>query len=191
MAATISNLALNILQNYDGNADMLQPFTDQLTYIDSIKDTHEQILVRLIKTKLFGNARAWATDANTIVGIRNAITDHVSPPRADYYEKRLDSLYQTYMRPTEYSEKLEELATKLTAAYINDGIPINVAQQYTTKAVKKNLINNTKNETVQILLQTDSSVATRELLTNFIALSQETLNKRIMLTGSNRRLLVV
>lgn len=83
MAAAISSLALNILQNYDGNAEMLQPFMDQLTYIDSIKETHEQIIVRLINTKLSGNARSWANDVNTIIGIRDAIRDRVSPPSAE------------------------------------------------------------------------------------------------------------
>lgn len=169
MAAAIGNLTLSVLQPYDGNPDGLSAFIDQMNYVDAIKETHEAILIPLIKTRLSGEARTLITNEGTIADIRDTIRQNVSAPNAEFFEKRMSALYQNNKPATIYADDLEKLSNKLTRAYANDGMTLNKAQEYTIKEVKRNLVKNTNNKTVQLLLQTDAGTSTRDLLTNFIA----------------------
>ena len=50
-------LATSLIPEFDGRQENLQSFLDSLNLLDTLKGTHEQTAISLIKTKLKGNAR--------------------------------------------------------------------------------------------------------------------------------------
>lgn len=59
-------LASKLLPDFDGTPENLQSFLDALSLVDSIKDSHNEVAINLIKTKLKGSARNLISQETTL-----------------------------------------------------------------------------------------------------------------------------
>lgn len=107
-------LASSLIPEFDGKAADLQGFIDALNLVDSLKGSHEEIAVSLIKTKLKGYARSLISNERSVPAIINTL----------------------YKIQIQYTREVHKLTKSLERAYINDGLTPELARKYSETLAK-------------------------------------------------------
>jgi len=103
----------------------------------SLKESHEALAVKLIKTKIKGHARNLIDNENSISEIIEKLKNKVKGESVDVISAKLLNLQQRHKTANRYIQEVESLTKALEGGYINDGLSSEPATQYSkTHAVK-------------------------------------------------------
>lgn len=165
-----------IVPVFDGNVNELQSFLDALTLIDRIKETHEGIAIEVIKTKLKGQARNLITNENRIQDIKSKLVSSIQGESSELLCSKLMNIRQQSKSATTYAEEIQEIAKKLSSAYIREGYPHSIAEKLTKQNAAKAISRNATNEEVKLIIKAGNFTSLNEVVSRFIEASTEASN---------------
>lgn len=158
-----------MVPEYDGKPFELQGFIDALTLVKSQMGNHEQMAIVLIKTKLKGNTRNLITNAeNTIDLLILKLKSSIKGDSTTTISAKLAAAKQGSKPMPAYAQEINSLTNSLKNAYINDGIPEDVATKYSTDIAKTALVNNLTNPELRIVIRASGFVKNIEDLTEIL-----------------------
>lgn len=152
-AADVLNQAAKVLFPFNGDPGCLQSFVDALTLVDSMKDTHENVAINVIKTFLRGSARAAITNENTIEDIIQKLTSSIKIETVAEATNKLNAADPRNRNAEEYAKAVEELSSKLKMAYISEKVPVDVAERMAADAAIRSILSKSTNREVNTVLQ--------------------------------------
>ena len=99
-------LATSLIPEFDGRQENLQSFLDSLNLLDTLKGTHEQTAISLIKTKLKGNARNFISNEQTIAAIITTLSSVVKGESVEVISAKLLNLQQKNKTANQYTQEV-------------------------------------------------------------------------------------
>jgi len=167
------NLASKIVPaEFDGSEDKLTSFLDALTLLKANVETHEGNAVAYVKTRLTGKARSIVGESTTLEEINLKLKNGIKSESSQSVTSKLLNLKQRY-NDTKYVTEIESLTHKLKQAYISEGVPENVAENYTTNTTVKALSANATSEKVKIIMEAGNFHTVQEAVQKFVNVSAE------------------
>ena len=160
--------ASRFIFDFDGKSVNLQSFIDGLTTVDLIKGDHEDLAVSLIKTKLKDSARQLITNETTIEQIIKTLKTTIRGEPVEVLTAKLMSIQQKDKTANVYTKEVEDLAKAIKSAYISDGVPLNVAEKYTTKAAVTAMVNNCNMSEVKLIMKSGNFTSLNEAVQKFV-----------------------
>lgn len=152
--ANIRKTAQQLLFNYDGNVNQLQSFLDGLEVLnDEVTAAQQAYAVRLIKTKLNGEARLAITNEATIGQIIAALRGSVKPDPKTLAEAKVLNLRQANKPAQDYVKELTELTKNLRLSYMAEGLTPDTAKKFAESSAIKSLATNCSNRKIAETLQ--------------------------------------
>ena len=131
----------------------LQRFIDGLETIDMLKGEHEALAVSLIKSKLKDSAIQLITTESSISTIINTLKNSIKGESVGNLTAKLNNIQQKSKTANQYTQEVEKLAKAIQLAYIADGVPNNIASQYTTKIAVDAMVKNCSLPEVKIIMK--------------------------------------
>ena len=170
--------ASRFIFDFDGKSVNLQSFIDGLTTVDLIKGDHEDLAVSLIKTKLKDSARQLITNETTIEQIIKTLKTTIRGEPVEVLTAKLMSIQQKDKTANVYTKEVEDLAKAIKSAYISDGVPLNVAEKYTTKAAVTAMVNNCNMSEVKLIMKSGNFTSLNEAVQKFVERCTDSHGKR-------------
>lgn len=146
-------LATKILPEFDGKFKNLQKFLDALNLLESLKETHENLAVQIIQTKISGTARISINDLTSIAAIADKLKTVIKGDSTDILVSKLMTAHQGSKPNSVYAQEIDELSKMLSNAYISDGLPPQIANKYAVQATVKALAKNLNNDRTRIIIE--------------------------------------
>lgn len=162
-----------IVPVFDGKVTELQSFLDALTLIDRIKDTHEEVAIEVIKTKLKGQARNLITNESTIQSIKTQLQTSIKGESSELLCSKLLNIKQGTKSATAYADEIQEIAKKLNGAYITEGYPQEIAVKLVRQNAAKAISRNASNDEVKLIIKTGNFSSLNEVICKFVESSTE------------------
>lgn len=184
--AEFLNLAAKLLPDYDSSPENLNKFLNAINLVDSIKDTHEEIAVSLIKTKISGKTQNIVSQLTSISEIKEAIKKNVTQESASTVSAKLMAIKQNGRDTNAFVKEIENLTQQLENAYIVDGLPTNTAQKYATGVAVKSLANNARSAETKIVMKAGNFTSVSEAITKFVDASAEASTSQINYVQQNK-----
>lgn len=172
--ADFFNLASKILSTeFDGSPDRLLSFIDALSLLQLNSTGNEDNAVAYVKTRLVGKARDLITDQNSLPDIISKLRTGIKTEDSQYVEAQLYSIKQNGRELTKFAAEMDSLSSRLKRAYINEGIPAEVAEKFTTKNVVKALIKNSNSDRVKIIMEASVFPSGNDAIAKFVNVNSE------------------
>lgn len=165
--------AAKLLPDFDGTYVHLQRFIDAINLVNLIKNTHEEVAVNLIKSKLTGTARNLITTESTIAEIVAKLKSSIKSEDTQAVTAKLVNARQNNKPTNEYVQEIETLTKQLEMAYISDGLSSEIARKYSTQTAIKSLAKNAKSDKAKLLLQAGTFNQLSDVVAKFVELSNE------------------
>lgn len=146
------NLATRILTQFDGKPENLQRFIDELNTIDMLIGNHQNLAILIIKTKLIGHSRQFITNEISVADIVNTLRQKVKFESSESLSFKLETVKRNEKTITKYAKEIRELTNALANAYVMEGVPVQLAEKYSTSAAVKSIISNSNNEETRIIM---------------------------------------
>lgn len=162
------NTASKLIPDFDGKTENLQSFLDSLNLVDSIQETHEQVAVELVKTKLKGTARNLISNESSLQQIIAKLKTSVKGESVEVLAAKLMNVKQNNKSANIYAKEIEDLAKSLTNAYISDGLTIELAEKYSTQTAVRAITKNATNEKVKIVMESGQFTNMNEAVAKFV-----------------------
>jgi len=165
------NLAHKIVPNsFDGSHEKLQGFLDALFLLKSVAGDNENA-VAFVKTRLQDKARDIITYESSLDQVINTLKNNIKGDDSRFVVAKLQNLKQNSKSPTAFVTEIEALAIKLKRAYIQEGVPPQVAEKYSTDAVVKAFVTNANSERQRIVMEAGCFNSVQEAVTKFVNIS--------------------
>lgn len=169
------NFASKIFPNeFDGSPSKLQSVIDSLNLLRVNCENHENNAVAYVKTRLVGKARDLIDDNDNLDTIINKLRTRIKTESSHMVTAKIFSLKQQHKDSTRYATEIEVLTETLKRAYINEGVPIAVAESYTTNTIVKALRTNSNSEKVKLIMEAGNFTNCEEAISKFITISGDT-----------------
>lgn len=162
-------LITKIIPEFDGKFTNLQSFFDALDLVESIKETHENIAVNVIKTKLKGSARNLISNESTIVSIKTTLKQVVKGESTEVLTAKIMNVRQGNKSANLFVSEVEELTKALSNAYISDGLPLQLAEKYSTQVAVKSMTKNASNDRVRLIMESGNFVTMNDAVSKFVS----------------------
>lgn len=188
--AQFLGLASKLLPDFDGKPENLQSFLDAISLVDSIKETHNDVAVNLVKTKLKGNARNLINSESTLIEIVAKLKTSVKGDSVKVLTAKLMNVKQSGKNANAYAKEIEDLTKALESAYISDGLPNEVATKYSTQHAVTAISKNAQNERVKLIIESGQFSDMNELISKFISSCTESYGQpnSVLFYGTGNRL---
>lgn len=182
------NFASKIIPDFDGKPENLQRFVDAIDLATSQVETHENILINLIKTKLVGTARNAISNETSVAAIIVSLKSKIKSESTDVITAKIMNVKQTNKSANQFSREIEDLTKSLENAFIKDGVSPNLAEKYSTQAAVKAFSTNSSNEKVKLVMQSGQFSSMNEAVSKFVNSSTEfSRDNNVFFYNSNRR----
>lgn len=162
------NTASRLICDFDGKPENLRTFLDSLHLIDSLKETHEQVAVSLIKTKIKGTARNLITTESTITDIISKLTSSVKGESVEVLSAKIMNIKQNNKTANIYCSEIESLTKLLENAYISDGLSCDLANKYSTQVAVKALTKNCTIDKVKLIMEAGQFNSMNDAISKFV-----------------------
>lgn len=162
-------LATRVIPDFNGSSENLQSFLDALDLIDSVKETHKQIAVRVIKTKLKGTARNLISSEGTIKDIIITLRKSVKGESTEVITAKILNIRQGNKTANSFVSEIEELTKALSNAYISDGLPVELAQKYSTQVAVKTMSKNASSDRVRLIMESGNFSTMNDAVSKFVS----------------------
>lgn len=162
------NTASRLICDFDGKPENLRSFLDSIQLIDSLKDTHEQVAVSLIKTKLKGTARNLINNESTISEIIDKLKISVKGESVEVLTAKIMNIKQNNKPANIYSGEIESLVKSLENAYISDGLSCDLATKYSTQVAVKAMTKNCTIDKVRLIMEAGQFNSMNDAISKFV-----------------------
>lgn len=190
MAQTVVDFlstASRLICDFDGKPENLRTFLDSLQLVDSLKGTHEQVAVSLIKTKLKGTARNLINNESSIDKIINKLTSSVRGESVEVISAKIMSIKQNNKTANVYCSEIESLAKSLESAYISDGLSCDLANKYSTQVAVKALTKNCNIDKVKLIMEAAQFNSMNDAVAKFVNSCTEATGQQNAILYYNRK----
>lgn len=163
----ICNQQLNF--TYSGDPIALPPLIDAielLQFMDTQK-AHEDILLRVIKTKLAGNAREILPENATIEIIKTTLKNKIKPENSKVVLGKMMALKADRTNLSDYIKKADDLSEMFKRSLILENVPQNKANEMTIDQTIELCRNNTRSQIVKLVLASTKFENAKEVLAKF------------------------
>lgn len=167
------NTATKLLPEFDGKIENLSKFINAIDLLETIKETHENIAISLIKTKLTHSASTLITNESTIQAIKSKLLANVKYESPQSISARLNTVKQHNKSDSDFAKEIETLSLQLEQAFIADGLTPALAKSYSTQHAVKTMKTNAKSEEVKLLMRAGQFPTVGDAITKFLELSSE------------------
>lgn len=184
------NLASKIVsQQFAGEPEKAQSFFDSLELLQTVATGYDADAVAFVKTKLTSKARDYVTTENSLADVINTLKNKIKYAGSQATITKLLACRQNNKNTISYSEEIEKLADSLKRSFINEGVPPNIAEKYSTENVVKTLSSNANSERTRIVMQASTFNNVQEALEKFNSVNEinQTSATNIFYTGNNKR----
>lgn len=167
------NTATKLLPEFDGKIENLSKFINAIDLLETIKETHENIAISLIKTKLTHSASTLITTESTIEAIKSKLVASVKYESPQSISARLNTVKQNNKSDSDFAKEIETLSLQLEQAFIADGLTPALAKSYSTQHAVKTIKTNAKSEEVKLLMRAGQFPTVGDAITKFLELGSE------------------
>lgn len=165
--------ASGIIPEYDGSPAELVRFIDALELIADNVDTFEGTAIKLIKTKLKGEARNVITSEGTIQEIINTLRKNIKIESTEMVIAKLMNTKSTNKNTNNYIKELDELGSQLKRAYISEGATLTMAEKYATQNVVSSIKSNSFSHEMKTIFNAATVNTVSEALTKYSQVQSE------------------
>lgn len=173
------NLATKLLPDFDSSPEHLPKFIKALDILEQIKGTHETIAVLLIKSKISGKGQRSISELTTITSIKECLSNTIKGENSVAIYTKLLSVSQMNKSGSDFIKEIEILANKLEQAYISDGMPNKLANEFATQNTVKAITKGARSEKVKTVMMAATFSNISEVTTKFISVNTEVEEARI------------
>lgn len=158
------------LKNYSGEFDELNSFLINISIIEeAIPSTFQTLATQCIRGKLQGAAASFVpANATTYSEITTALKNNIKPNTTKVIEAKLSATRFDNHNLTKFSEEVEKIANQLYQTFINEGIPISVANELTISRVVETCRKSAKNDLVKSVLASTTFDTPKAVLSKFV-----------------------
>lgn len=156
-----------IIPEFDGSAAELTRFLDALELVAENVGNHMATAVKLIKTKLRGDARCLITDENTIEQIILTLKKNIRHENSEMIIGKLMNLKAINKSSNNYVKEVEEISMSLKRAYISEGTSLLLAEKFATQQVVSALKSNAHTSEIKTIIKAGSFSSVAEVLTKY------------------------
>lgn len=128
-----------VLFDFDGKFENLQTFCSAVEIIDKIKDTHEELAVSLIKSRIKGHTRYLITNESTIAEIMDKLKKSIKGESVELLTAKIRNIQKKNKSASNYEAEIKSLSSALITAYINLGLSYDLAKEFTTGIVNEKI----------------------------------------------------
>lgn len=163
----LCNQQLN--STYNGDPIGLPPLIDAielLQFMDEQK-AHEDILLRIIKTKLAGEAREILPENATIEVIKTTLKSKIKPENSKVVLGKMMALKADRTNLSDYIKKADDLSEMFKRSLILENVPQNKANEMTIDQTIELCRNNTRSQIVKSVLASTKFENAKEVLAKF------------------------
>lgn len=181
------NLASKLVPNsFDGSVNNLRSFLDALDLLKQNSNGHENNAVAFVKTRLLGKARDLINNEQTLDEIIAKLRIEIKGESTRLLSAKLLNCRQNNKDHTSYATEIEELANKLKQAYIYEGVPSGVAENYAVEATVRSISQNANSDRAKLIVEAGNFSTTQEVIAKFINFSTSSNSGNIFHMRSNR-----
>lgn len=162
------NTASRLICDFNGKPENLRTFLDSLRLVDSLKDTHEQVAVSLIKTKLKGTARNLINNESSIDEIISKLSSSVKGESVEVLTAKIMNVKQNNKSANVYCNEIESLIKSLENAYISDGLSCELANKYSTQIAVKAITKNCTIDKVKLIMEAGQFNNMNDAISKFV-----------------------
>lgn len=155
---------------YTGDPLGLPPLIDAielLQYLDT-EHLHENILLRVLKTKLMGQAREYLPDDATVDEIKEILRKKIKVKSSKIIMGQLMALKADKTNFTDYAKRAEDLAEQFNRSLILEKIPTDTANNMTIDKTIDLCASNTRSQLVKSVLESTKFDDPKEVIATFI-----------------------
>lgn len=175
------------IPEFDGSPENLQRFTDALNLVNANVETHMNSAVQLAKTKLIGTARNFITNEATLEAIIETLKNNIKGESTKAVIAKIMSVKQLGKSPTSYIKELEELTTSLKRAYITDGVPATLADEYATQNAVVAMTKNATNEKVKLIMEAGHFDSMNDAVAKYVGTTSEHTGVSVLYANRSNR----
>lgn len=179
-------LASKLVHNqFDGSPDNLRSFLDALELLNSISTGQTANAVHFVKTRLTGKARDLITNETTIEQIIEKLKAGIKGDNSRLLTAKILNFKQNSKDTAAYATEIENLAESLKRAYINEGVPYEVAGTYTTETVVRSLSQNANSEKARLIVEAGTFNTVQEVVTKLVNSATNNSVSNVFYSGQN------
>lgn len=187
-AVEFFNLASKIVPNeFDGAPDKLLSFIDALSLLSLNSEGHVNNAIAYVKTRLIGKARDLITNEVTLEAIINTLKKGIKGDSSRLLTAKILNLKQNNKNAVGYATEIESLASSLKRAFINEGVPCEVAENYATETTVKAFSQNASTEKARIIMEAGTFNTIQDAVTKFVNTSPQSNDVSIFHIKKNYR----
>lgn len=166
----LQKIASVMKKDYSGEPDGLRAFIEQIELVDlGTPDDKKDTLIKFIKSKLIGRAKEAVPDAtNTVEAIKTALKAKIKPENSDVVLGRLLALKADRNSLQNFQKLAEELSEKLRIAYVDDGIPPDVAKKMVVAKTVEMCKSTARNEYVKTVIAATHFDEPKDVLAKYV-----------------------
>lgn len=139
--------ATSLIPQFDGKCENLESFIDSVQLLDEITEqANKAIMLRFLKTRLQGKAHEAFVEGVTlnqlVINLRQRCGSRLN---SDTLLPQLKATKQNGTPMVNYTEKMDQLCSKLASAYVSEGLAnttetaFKLAEKFTAEAIVQNV----------------------------------------------------
>lgn len=179
--------ASKLLPDFDGSFANLQSFCDGLSLVNLSVGTHGEAAVELVKTKLKNDSRMYISNEATLQAIIATLKDKIKPDSTAVVTSKLMGVSQAKKKVNEYVKEVETLTASLKRAYIAEGVPLPLADQYATRSAVEAMQKNAASDKVRLLMEAGKFVDLNEAVDKFVKANNDEATGTASINYVNKR----
>jgi len=170
--AYIKDIA-NAIPEFNGQKINLQRFITALKLVNLTKGTFEEIAVEVIKSKIVGSTLYKVQNESTINGIIKKLQDTIIGETSDVVKAKMAKTSQKGKTAEKFTTEVDNLRKLLEASYIDEGLPAEHADKFSTKEAINTMVKNCEHGRLKTILEAGNFSSMNEALTKYIQCSTE------------------
>lgn len=156
-------------RTFSGDAAELQGFLINIQICKkAIPQNHEELAVSCIRGHLTGKADALINDdVKTYDRLTEIFKTHIKRDSTKVIEAKLRAITFDYHNLSKYTEEVNKISDQLITTYIQDGIPLQKANEMTVEQVTDTCRRSARNDLVKSVLASSSFDTPKDVLSKF------------------------
>lgn len=187
-AIEFMNAYSKIIPEFNGSIDKFQSALDALALVHTNVGDHTVTAVSMIKSKFTGKARTCILDTDdTVLKIIDRLKLSIKGETSESIIAKIHNVKQKDKSANKYVNEIEELTESLKTSYINEGVPPQLSEKYSTQQAVIAMKHNASNDKVKFVMEAGKFESLDEAVAKFVSTNNEALtNNSVMYVSQNR-----
>jgi len=130
----------NAIPEFNGQKIRLQRFITALKLVNLTKGTFEDLAVEVIKSKIIGSTLYKVQNETTINSIIKKLQDTIVGETSDVVKAKMAKTTQKGKTADKFTTEVDNLRKLLEASYIDEGLPAEHADKFSTKEAMNTMV---------------------------------------------------